>query len=144
MAYRRFRLPEIQIGPATLANLATVQATKPQSVAALASVAGAEPKSAPPYVQSVAGLATVAGPDPVSDGPDLADAARAQPDTGPPISPAVDLVHDLDEREGMAMEGGVPAVYARAFATLQLACPTGVSEPRWRQAISDSGLFLDE
>jgi hypothetical protein len=44
----------------------------------------------------------------------------------------------------MATEGGVPAVYARAFATLQLACPTGVPEPRWRQAISDSGLFLDE
>ena len=31
MAYRRFRLPEKQIRPATVANLATVQATKPQN-----------------------------------------------------------------------------------------------------------------
>src|SRR3954452_12415201 len=75
MAYRRFRLPEIQIGPATLANPATVQTAQLQSVAALASVAGAEPKSALPSGKNVAGLATVAGPNSVFDVRDRVAAA---------------------------------------------------------------------
>src|SRR5215217_1226468 len=133
MAYRRFRLPEIQIGPATLANPATVQATTAQSVADLASVAGAEPKSAPPSGQSVAGLATIAGPHPVSDAPGRAAAAGAHLNTGHGTSPAAALVYDPNEREGMAADSGIPSVYAHAFAALQIACPPGVPEPRWRQ-----------
>jgi hypothetical protein len=43
----------------------------------------------------------------------------------------------------MATEGGVPAALARAVAAMQEACPPGVPEPRWHQAINDAGLFLD-
>ncbi len=43
----------------------------------------------------------------------------------------------------MALEGGVPATFARAFALLQLAPPAGVSLDRWERAIDDAGVFLD-
>jgi hypothetical protein len=57
-----------------------------------------------------------------------------------PDFPDVDAVL---EREALALEGGVPATFARAFAVLQLARPAGVSRDRWEQAINDAGLFLD-
>lgn len=50
---------------------------------------------------------------------------------------------DLDERTAMALEGGVPAPYALAFAMLQAACPEGCAAPRWEQAVDDAGRFLD-
>jgi len=56
---------------------------------------------------------------------------------------AAELVHNLGEREALAIGGGVPVLYARAFASMQAACPPGVPEPRWHQAINDAGLFLD-
>ncbi len=43
----------------------------------------------------------------------------------------------------MALEGGVPALYAEAFARMQASCPTGMSSARWQQAVNDAGLFLD-
>ncbi len=48
-----------------------------------------------------------------------------------------------DRREAMALEGGVPATFARAFAALQLSRPATVSAARWERAINDAGLFLD-
>ena len=43
----------------------------------------------------------------------------------------------------MALEGGVPALYAEAFARMQASCPAGMSTVRWEQALNDAGLFLD-
>jgi hypothetical protein len=50
---------------------------------------------------------------------------------------------DLEEREAMALEGGVSPVFARVFAALQVSRSTSVSLSRWRQAIDDVGIFLD-
>jgi hypothetical protein len=55
--------------------------------------------------------------------------------------------HDCDESERSAMasvEGQVPAVYAMAFARLQMRRPTEVHSWAWERAINDAGLFLDE
>ena len=43
----------------------------------------------------------------------------------------------------MALEGGVPALYAEAFAQMQVTYPDGMSTVRWEQAVNDAGLFLD-
>ncbi len=43
----------------------------------------------------------------------------------------------------MALEGGVPALYADAFAHMQATCPAGMGEALWEQAVNDAGLFLD-
>ncbi len=43
----------------------------------------------------------------------------------------------------MALEGGVPPLYAEAFAQMQVSCPAGITSARWQQAINDAGLFLD-
>jgi hypothetical protein len=51
---------------------------------------------------------------------------------------------DAAEREAIAIElGGVPAVYASAFARLQAEPPAEVPRDRWHQFINDAGLFLD-
>jgi hypothetical protein len=50
---------------------------------------------------------------------------------------------DLEEREAMALEGGVTPAFARVFAALQVARPASVDEFRWYQAINDGGVFLD-
>lgn len=50
----------------------------------------------------------------------------------------------LEEREAMALEGGVPPAFARVFAALQVARPASVDERRWDQAIHDVGVFLDQ
>ncbi len=50
---------------------------------------------------------------------------------------------EIAERIAMALEGGVPALYAEAFAMMQVRCPTGMSAARWQQAINDAGCFLD-
>ncbi len=55
--------------------------------------------------------------------------------TAPPI--------EIEERIAMALEGGVPALYAEAFAQMQVGCPAGMSSARWEQAVNDAGLFLD-
>lgn len=49
----------------------------------------------------------------------------------------------LEEREAMALEGGVSPAFAHVFAALQVARPTSVSLSRWHQAIDDAGIFLD-
>ncbi len=50
---------------------------------------------------------------------------------------------EIEERIAMALEGGVPALYAEAFAQMQATCPAGMSTVRWEQAANDAGLFLD-
>jgi hypothetical protein len=57
---------------------------------------------------------------------------------------AEELKIDQAEREAIAIElGGVPAVYASAFARLQAQPPAEVPRDRWHQFINDAGLFLD-
>src|SRR3954453_8636049 len=110
MAYRRFELPEITFTPATLANPATVSADEAQSVADLASVAGAETKSAPPNPRSVAGLASVAG---------------GRVNLVPPAS--AELVDGEFSPSAMpATLAAIPAPYRDAFAALCAMCPAGV------------------
>ena len=50
----------------------------------------------------------------------------------------------LDEREAMALEGGVPPAFARVFAALQVARPASVNEECWWQAVTNIAVFLDE
>ena len=51
---------------------------------------------------------------------------------------------DEGERSAIALvEGHVPAVYASAFARLQVTRPFGTSDWQWQQTINDAGLFLD-
>ena len=59
-------------------------------------------------------------------------------ETGPELDPT-----EVNEREAMAVEGGVPATFARTFAVFQLARPAGVSRDCWELAINDAGRFLD-
>lgn len=51
---------------------------------------------------------------------------------------------DHDEREANAIElGGVPLIYATAFAQIQAHPPADVPMPRWDMFVNDAGLFLD-
>ena len=43
----------------------------------------------------------------------------------------------------MALEGGVPALYAETFARMQASGPAGMTGAQWERAINDAGLFLD-
>lgn len=53
--------------------------------------------------------------------------------------------HDVDERAAVAIyDGGIPEVYAEAFARLQIAQPIGVHYHQWLRAIDDAGRFLDQ
>lgn len=58
----------------------------------------------------------------------------------PPISPKF----DAPERAAIAEDGGVPAVYAAAWAHLQAGPPVGIDHTRWMQARDDAGAFLDK
>jgi hypothetical protein len=49
----------------------------------------------------------------------------------------------IREREALALDGDVPAVYAPAFAALQIRRPANMEDYRWQQAILDAGVFLD-
>jgi hypothetical protein len=66
-----------------------------------------------------------------------------------PSALAVGLARDAPkideaEREAIAIElGGVPTIYAFAFARLQAQPPAEVPRDRWHQFIDDAGLFLD-
>ncbi len=52
---------------------------------------------------------------------------------------------NLDERLAMALyEGGIPLIYAPAFAVLQMNCPGGASFACWEQAVDDAGRLLDQ
>jgi hypothetical protein len=52
---------------------------------------------------------------------------------------------DESERSAIALvEGQVPAIYAAAFAQLQVARSPGTPDWKWQQVINDAGLFLDE
>jgi hypothetical protein len=53
--------------------------------------------------------------------------------------------YDVDERAAIAIyDGGIPEVYAVAFARLQIAQPIGVHHQQWLRAIDDAGRFLDQ
>jgi len=60
---------------------------------------------------------------------------------GPPhLEPEIDRA----EREAIAIQlGGVPEIYAPAFAGLQAHAPSEVPLERWHQFVNDSGIFLD-
>lgn len=50
----------------------------------------------------------------------------------------------MEERTAMAaIEGGVPPVFALAFAVFQIGRPAGRTAEEWRLAIDDAGRFLD-
>jgi len=52
---------------------------------------------------------------------------------------------DEAERAAIAIElGGVPEVYAPAFAQLQVQAPPEVPLERWHQFRNDAGIFLDQ
>jgi hypothetical protein len=52
---------------------------------------------------------------------------------------------EIDERAAIAIhDGGIPEIYAEAFARLQTAQPIWVDHSRWLQAINDVGRFLDQ
>jgi hypothetical protein len=53
------------------------------------------------------------------------------------------LPNEIEERIAMALEGGVPTLYAEAFAHMQVRCPAGIANARWEPAVNDAGLFLD-
>ena len=38
---------------------------------------------------------------------------------------------EIEERIAMALEGGVPALYAEVFAQMQAGCPAEMSDVRW-------------
>jgi hypothetical protein len=51
---------------------------------------------------------------------------------------------DQDEREAIAIElGGVPVIYAKAFAQIQARPPADVPDDRWHRFVDDGGRFLD-
>jgi hypothetical protein len=51
---------------------------------------------------------------------------------------------DAAEREAIAVElGGVPEVYAQAFAAIQARRPADIPRARWDRFIDDAGSFLD-
>jgi hypothetical protein len=53
-------------------------------------------------------------------------------------------VVDEAEREAIAIElGGVPEIYAGAFAAIQAHPPADVPHDRWERFIDDAGRFLD-
>lgn len=53
------------------------------------------------------------------------------------------LPPDPERTAILEADGGVPRVYADAFAVLMDRCPDGADEARWWQAIDDAGRFLD-
>ena len=59
--------------------------------------------------------------------------------------PAAEPEIDKDEREAIAVElGGVPLLYARAFADIQAHPPPDVPRERWHRFVVDAGRFLDQ
>src|SRR4051794_39554219 len=148
MAYRRFILPEISSTSATVATPATVSSQTGPSVANAATVASPEPNSETPNPLTVA---TVTRAEPKSDHrPHTTTGANGQA-TGSAVSSFASATlatpatgSDGDDQAAMAVTGGVPAAYATAFAAMQMGCPSGVPEPRWRQAVNDAALFLKQ
>jgi hypothetical protein len=66
-------------------------------------------------------------------------------DLGVRIWPNIGFVLDIDECAAQAEIGGeVPAVYARAFAEMQVRPLRTMSVDRWHEVVNDAGLFLDE
>jgi hypothetical protein len=52
---------------------------------------------------------------------------------------------DASEREAIAVElGGVPEVYAQAFAAIPAGRPADIPRARWDRFIDDAGRFLDQ
>ena len=66
MTYRRFKIPESSLPPATLATFATLRPSEPPSVATVANVAGHRPERTPHKPPSVANVTNVAGAEPDS------------------------------------------------------------------------------
>jgi hypothetical protein len=64
----------------------------------------------------------------------------------PIAKPSATDAREIDEaeREAIAIElGGVPKIYASAFAQLQAHPPPEVPLERWHQFVNDAGIFLD-
>jgi hypothetical protein len=65
--------------------------------------------------------------------------------TGPCAPDGGPCATNESERSAIALvEGQVPAIYAAAFARLQVTWPLGMPDWEWQQVINDAGLFLDE
>jgi hypothetical protein len=61
-----------------------------------------------------------------------------------PFLLAVEPKTDQDEREAIAIAlGGVPELYARAFAMIQVRPARDVPQDRWNKFVDDAGRFLD-
>jgi hypothetical protein len=68
----------------------------------------------------------------------LARVTAPEPSYGHPDQAAI------YETAGLAIDGGVPPVYADAWARLQSQRPYGVTDAQWQQALDAGGRFLDE
>lgn len=55
----------------------------------------------------------------------------------------ISISPDPERAAILEVDGGVPAVFAEAFASLMATCPDGVPEGQWWQAIDDAGRFLN-
>lgn len=63
--------------------------------------------------------------------------------TGEPTAEAETEAQILERQAIAEVEGGVPALYARAFAELQVGSRDDVEDERRLQAVDDAGRFLD-
>jgi len=105
-------------------------------------------KFAEASLATVATLATVRS-EPAQRVATLACVARGASQTTklqiPPASLPDSNEIQADERAAIAeIDGGVPRVYADAFAGLQLQQPISVGEAAWERAVYDAGLFFDQ
>lgn len=126
MAYRRFRLSENALAPATLANPARLR-----------------PETAP----TVARLATVAGQNVGNDAlpVDVDASASSTPAAGAVATAPLMTVPDFDERAAiLEHEGGHPRPWAEAMARLECTLWPSEQDERWRQVLDDAGRFLDQ
>jgi hypothetical protein len=66
--------------------------------------------------------------------------------SGTTVTTEIDVFPHINEEERVAIAielGGVPEIYAPAFAQLQTQAPPEVPLERWHQFINDAGIFLD-
>lgn len=63
--------------------------------------------------------------------------------TAPALRSAAQEAETLERQAIAEVEGGVPALYSRAFAALQMTPPARVSVPRWLALVDEAGRFLD-
>lgn len=125
MTYRRFNLASSAASPATIATAATFRSETRPTVATVASVTRDEGRTF--------GLGLRQWLQGSYNAKAKAVALQIRPDSEA----------EFEERRAMA-RGAVPDVYVDAWALLQLQRPCTVPQNRWRRAIDDTGLFLDQ